>query len=185
MTPRQKKGKGIGEWSSALFSALLLLLVAVGIVVFGLLLLALSPFILGVAFVRRLRKGWLVRRFRRDYASRGTVAILVYSESPNWKAYFERKVIPDLGDRAEVLNWSKRRDWEKQSTLPIRVYLHHRPKTGSNPYGMVVGPKGPLAHYPFFLAFRDYKHGKPRALEKAFRDFWDGIEKAERAWGQH
>jgi len=43
--------------------------------------------------------------------SRGRDVLFVYSESPIWHNYIERHILPDLGERAVVLNWSQRTRW--------------------------------------------------------------------------
>ena len=40
------------------------------------------------------------------WCSRGRYALLVYSNSPIWQEYFEQHVLPAIGGRGEVLNWS-------------------------------------------------------------------------------
>src|SRR5437899_1722702 len=45
------------------------------------------------------------------WCPRGRYALLVYSNSPVWQEYFETRVLPALGARAIVLNWSERQQW--------------------------------------------------------------------------
>src|SRR5262245_17894416 len=47
-------------------------------------------------------------------------AIVVYSNSPVWQEYFERQVIPRLGEQAVVLNWSERTQWT--FSLPVILF---------------------------------------------------------------
>jgi hypothetical protein len=42
----------------------------------------------------------------------GLYVLVVYSSSPVWQEYFETRVLPALGDRAVVLNWSERKQWK-------------------------------------------------------------------------
>src|SRR5437879_1211425 len=46
------------------------------------------------------------------WCTRGRYALVVYSNSPVWQAYFETQVLPELRGRAAVLNWSERKRWE-------------------------------------------------------------------------
>lgn len=146
------------------------------------LLIPLLPGLAGYALFIRVRGARLARAFRREFASRGTPAILVYSESPHWQQYFEEHVFPRLENRAEVLNWSERRHWRSQGTLPIRVFQHFKPYREFNPYALVFNPSGPPVRIPFFKAFRDHKHGKPRELERALGSFWGALSEALEAW---
>jgi hypothetical protein len=148
----------------------------------SILLVVLSPVLVLAGLARKAYGAWLVRRFRREYASAGTVAILVYSQSPNWQAYIEEHVLPKLGHRAVVLDWSERRLWKRNATLPIRVYQHHRPGKEFNPYAMVFWPAGRPREVRFFQAFRDFKHGREHTLETALREFFDSLEGATKAW---
>jgi hypothetical protein len=45
------------------------------------------------------------------WCSRGRYALVVYSSSPIWQEYFETHVIPGVGDRGVILNWSERNTW--------------------------------------------------------------------------
>src|SRR6185503_18999997 len=42
---------------------------------------------------------------------RGRDILFVYSDSPIWHDYIEEQVLPPLGERAVVLNWSQRTRW--------------------------------------------------------------------------
>ena len=37
--------------------------------------------------------------------------LFVYSDSPVWHDYIEQSILPHLGERAIVLNWSERKRW--------------------------------------------------------------------------
>lgn len=147
-------------------------------------LIALSPFLLIYGAVWWLRGEWLVRRFRKEYGRHGKYAILVYSESPNWQQYFEERVLPQAGDRAVIINWSERRLWRRSPNLPVRVFLYFKPGREYNPYALVFEPGGKPHAVEFFSAFRDYKHGKERRLNRAVEELLDSLLKAERAWAK-
>lgn len=98
-------------------------------------------------------------------ARRGIRGIIVYSSSPNWQEYIESNWLAAFGDRMLVLNWSERHRWSK--TLPVRVYRHFC-GYGDNYCPAILLFRG-LLHpyvYRFFFAFRDYKHGNPKALKE-------------------
>ena len=96
-----------------------LLIVLLPVIVATLLLWLISALLL-------LAVVWLTWCPRRRYA------IVVYSNSPVWSAYFEKQVIPRLGERAVVLNWSERKRlitfcpnllMEYSSVFPMPSYL--------------------------------------------------------------
>ena len=147
-----------------------------------LVVLVLSPVLLVYGVGWWLRGKWLVRRFREEFGRKGKYAILVYSESPNWQAYFEEHVIAPAGDRAVVLNWSERRLWKESPSLPTRVFLHFKPATEFNPYALVFLPAGRPRQVEFFSAFRDYKHGKQRRLEQSMKELNTYLREADDAW---
>src|SRR5688500_7316053 len=45
------------------------------------------------------------------WVPRGHRVLVVYSNSPHWKLYFEERLLPRLGSSCVVLNWSERRHW--------------------------------------------------------------------------
>ena len=59
---------------------------------------------------------WIGPRQRRT--------LFVYSDSPIWKEYLERTIIPRLPSHSVVLNWSRRRQWGrlKLSSLLFRRF---------------------------------------------------------------
>ena len=42
---------------------------------------------------------------------RGRNILFVYSDSPIWHDYIEQHILPNLGERAVVINWSQRARW--------------------------------------------------------------------------
>lgn len=91
-------------------------------------------------------------------------ALAVYSASPVWQAYFETQVLPRLGRRAVLLNWSERKRWKP--TLPVllfRVFGGHR---AFNPIVIVFQPFSWPRQFRFYDAFRAFKHGRPEEVEK-------------------
>lgn len=53
---------------------------------------------------------------------RGRDILFVYSDSPIWHDYIEKRILPRLGERAIVLNWSQRRRWRISIA---RLAFHH------------------------------------------------------------
>jgi hypothetical protein len=100
---------------------------------------------------------------------RGRFALVVYSNSPVWQEYFERQVIPHLGNRAVILNWSDRRRWK----LTLAVILFHL-FAGSrdfNPIAIIVRPLRWPRTFRFYKAFRSFKRGRDADVEELRREF--------------
>lgn len=176
MDPRQQQRDSPLSW-------LIRILVMVPVVAIVAVVLVVSlPFMAVYSGLHTVRGMNLDRAYRRKFASRGKFAILIYSESPHWQDYFEERILPGISDHAVVLNWSERREWRTNRTLPIKVYEHHRPYREFNPYALVYGPQGSPTRIPFFAAFRDNKHGKPAALTQAVADLSAAVERASADW---
>ncbi len=180
----QSRLRTLGETESSLARFVRTIVMIPIMLILGVVLLMLLPFLAIWRAFRTVRGVRLDRAYRRKFASIGKPAILVYSESPNWQAHFEEHILSDVGDRAVVLNWSERRRWAGEMTLPIRVYQHHRPEREFNPYALVYGPKGPPTHISFFAAFRDDRHGKPASLNQAIADLSEAMEEASSGWAE-
>jgi hypothetical protein len=96
--------------------------------------------------------------------------VFVYSNSPTWKDYIEREILPHIQDRAVILNWSERRNWKDSlAVLAFRCFGGYR---NFNPIGMVFRPFRFVKAYRFFEAF---KHGKLKRVEEIKRGFLDNL----------
>lgn len=107
---------------------------------------------------------WLTWRPRRRYA------IVVYSNSPLWQEYFERHVIPQLGNRAVVLNWSERKRWTP--SLPVLLFRVFGGTRDFNPIAIVFEPLLWPRRFRFYRAFRSFKHGRPEEVETLRLEFF-------------
>ena len=105
--------------------------------------------------------------FWRAHYRRGRDVVVVYSESPKWKLYFESQIIPRLEGRSVVLNWSERRDWPEKYPWETRYVRRFAGDRGFNPCALVFLPNGRIKRVSFFDAFRDLKHGNPNPLQEA------------------
>src|SRR5215208_5099448 len=90
-----------GPWRTAVAITAALLLC---IVVLPILLLALPFLVVGGWWDGRKRRR-LQREFHRRWGRQGKHLLLVYSNSPNWRAYVEDNWLPRLEAMAVVLNW--------------------------------------------------------------------------------
>jgi hypothetical protein len=51
----------------------------------------------------------------------GKDVLLIYSNSPIWHEYMTTRILPLVQQRATVLNWSERKNWQKWA-LAVRVF---------------------------------------------------------------
>ena len=93
----------------------------------------------------------------------GKRVLVVYSNSPHWKQYFEERIIPRLGSRCVVLNWSERRQWS--STLAASLFWFYGRDRAYNPLVVVFRPFGWARVFRFWPAFREAIHGRPEMLQ--------------------
>jgi hypothetical protein len=154
-----------------------LLLVVLSPIILALLAVAAPPIALGLAWDR-----WHRARLRKAFTARwreaGKDLLLVYSDSPNWKDYVEASWLPRWQARAVVLNWSRRATWDADHPLEAAVFRRWAGDREFNPIAIVIPPRGPVTVVRFWQAFRDYKHGKDRALRLAERRLAEALEAA-------
>lgn len=109
----------------------------------------------------------LQRQFHARWGASGKRLLLVYSNSPHWQAYVEEQWLPRLDPVAVVLNWSERGRWAKQHPFEAEVFRMWAGDREFNPLAIVIPERGAVQVIRFWQAFRDYKHGKDRALRIA------------------
>ena len=101
---------------------------------------------------------------------RGRDILFVYSDSPIWHDYIEEQVLPRLGERAVVLNWSQRTGW--RFSLARLVFYHFGGYQEFNPLAVVFRPFRRTRTFRFWQPFRDFKHGHPEALQQMESEFF-------------
>ncbi len=108
---------------------------------------------------------------------RGRDVLFVYSDSPIWRDYIEERVLPHLGPRATVLNWSRRKQW--RFSLSRLAFYHFGGSRQFNPLAVVFKPFHRTRTFRFWEPFRDYKQGHPDALHALERELFEaaGIER--------
>ena len=142
-------------WQVALFIPLAPLLLVV--VVFALACFLVSTVCLHVA----IWSWWCIR---------GRDILFVYSDSPIWHDYIEQHVLPHLGERAVVLNWSRRKGW--RFSLARAAVHHFGGWREFNPMAVVFHPFRRTRTFRFWQPFRDFKHGHPEALHQMESEFF-------------
>ena len=72
------------------------------------------------------------------WCPRGRYALVVYSDSPIWQPYFDAQVLPAVGNRGVMLNWSDRARWKfSLAVVSFRLFGGHR---NFNPMVIVFPP---------------------------------------------
>ena len=101
---------------------------------------------------------------------RKQVVIFVYSDSPTWKDYVEREILPPIQDQAVILNWSERRNWK--NSLAVLAFRYFGGYRNFNPMAIVFRPFRLVETYRFFEAF---KHGKVKRVEEIKRKLFEDL----------
>ena len=109
----------------------------------------------------------------------GRNVLFVYSNSPIWQEYVEQNILPQLPATAVVFNWSERRNWSRL-TLGYLAFRFFAGSREFNPMAVVIRPLRRARCFRFWKPFRDLKHGKPEALRKMERDFFDHLGRTRR-----
>jgi len=178
------------EWLGVL--AAFFLLVVVSPVLF--LLFLLMPFRYYWDYSRSNR---LRREFETRWAAQGKRGILVYSNSPHWKVYIEEKWLPAVSDYVVVMNWSEKTKWPDNRPFEAQLFRAFAGDREFNPIAIVFPqPRATLTQmladawrrrdwvailFPgspdvkvirFWKAFRDFKHGRERALRASEQELF-------------
>ena len=124
-----------------------------------------------------LYERWLKYQFWRRHGRFGRFVLFVYSDSPNWKDYIEANILPRIKEHTVTLNWSKRREWEEVSPFEAKIFYHWAGEEEFNPMAIILPPGGEVKEVRFWQAFRDFKHGKDKALKKAQGELFSEVGK--------
>jgi hypothetical protein len=109
------------------------------------------------------------------WCTRGRYALVVYSNSPIWQEYFERRVLPDLSGRVTVLNWSERRGW--RVSLPVLLFRVFGGTREFNPIALVFQPFRWPRRFRFYRAFLSFKHGRRDEVETVRAEFLTALNR--------
>lgn len=120
------------------------------------LLVLLLPFVIGILFFRGFYTIILYLLVWTCWLPRGRDLLVVYSDSPHWKNYFEEEILPHVQERAVVMNWSERRNWIERMSLGPSVFRHLGGDRDFNPIAIRFRPfrihrtyrfKGPIGKW--------------------------------------
>lgn len=98
------------------------------------------------------------------WCPRGRYALVVYSNSPIWREYFEGNVLPAVGSRGIVLNWSERKQW--RYSLAVALFWFFGGHRDFNPLAIVFQPLARPRKFRFYRAFQAFKHGRLEDVER-------------------
>src|SRR5690349_7889596 len=124
-----------------------------------LLLPILLPFVIVAVTAFLLQRGAVCFLVWTVWLARGKDVLFVYSESPIWRDYMVQEVLPLMDDRAVILNWSARKQWNKWS-LAVRAFHSYAGDRSFNPMVILFRPFRPTRVFRFWDAFKDWKHGR-------------------------
>ena len=108
------------------------------------------------------------------WCPRGRYALVVYSNSPIWREYFEHNVLPALGSRGVVLNWSDRKQWPY--SLPAALFRFFAGTREFNPLAIVFQPLTWPRRFRFYEPFKAFKHGRPERVERMRRELFELLD---------
>jgi len=132
------------------------------------LLVVLFPLVVVVGLLWLMTAVLLLLVVWLTWSSRGRYALVVYSNSPIWQAYFEEHVLPAVGNRGVVLNWSERKQWP--FSLPVALFTFFGGTRDFNPLAVVFRPLAWPRRFRFYGPFQAFKHGRPQPVEDMRRD---------------
>jgi hypothetical protein len=132
------------------------------------LLLVLLPFVVVAGVLWLVAAVLLQLVVWLTWCSRGRYVLVVYSNSPIWEEYFEQQVLPAVGTRGVVLNWSERKHWSY--SLPVALFRFFGGAREFNPLAVVFQPLTWPRRFRFYGPFQAFKHGRPQEVEEMRRD---------------
>ena len=110
------------------------------------------------------------------WCPRGKYILFVYSDSPIWKDYIEKNILPRLQTCAVILNWSQRKSWPRWFSLPVMLFNFFGGRRKFNPIGIVFHPLKLRKVFRFWEPFQEYKHGNSQPLAEIQSQFLGFVE---------
>ena len=105
-----------------------------------------------------------ITAFRFAHRDSGKDVVIVYTDNPHRKDYIETHWLPRWGHRAVALDRSRPWSFDQPEARLWQVVAGSVEHT---PVVIVVPRQGRVHVVRFYLAFRDFKHGKDRKLREA------------------
>ena len=132
-----------------------------------LLFIAISPFIALVGVAWTVGAIMVCLLVTLAWITRGVRFLVVYSDSEQWKPYFEGNVISGLGTSARVINLSRDGGRKRWWHLDWAVYQFCGGMRSRFPIVLRFRAFGPWQCVRFYDAYLEAKKGKPGALNEA------------------
>ena len=130
----------------------------------------------GMAWV--CKATWLGYLVRRRWYPQGKYLLFVYSDSRMWKPYIETEILPRVGEKAVVMNWSERSEWNhKENSLAMQVFGHWGGAKRFNPVAITFLPWWKPVVFRFWYAFKQLQHGKDKALKALEAELFKLVER--------
>lgn len=105
---------------------------------------------------------------------RGKDVLFVYSDSPIWHEYMTTQILPQVQERAVVLNWSERRRWSSWS-LAVALFHHFGGAGDFNPLVVLFQPLRLARIFRFWSAFNDWKRGNKEPVERLTQELFTSL----------
>jgi hypothetical protein len=109
------------------------------------------------------------------WCPRSRYVLVVYSNSPIWREYFEQNVLPAVGGRGVVLNWSDRRQWS--FTLSVALFKVFAGTRDFNPLAIVFQPLTWPRRFRFYAPFKGFKRGRPEDIERMRLELFELLDR--------
>jgi hypothetical protein len=100
------------------------------------------------------------------WCRRGKDVLFVWSESPVWSDRIQARILPQLGHRGAVLNWSRRAQWSGRFSLARAAFRHFGGRREFNPLAVVFRPLRRARTFRFWRPYKQMKQGHPEVLER-------------------
>jgi len=141
------------------------------VVILSPLILLLAIFAIVFLFLNRFFTYLLVWTL---WLPRGKDVLFISSDSPVWQTYMREQLLPLIGKRAVIMNWSERSRWPKWS-VPVHVFRTFGGSREFNPLIVVFRPLKRARCFRFFPAFKEWEHGDTLALERLCGELMAGL----------
>jgi hypothetical protein len=106
-----------------------------------------------------------------SWIPRGVDILLVYSDSPTWKAQIEETLAPLLKTRAVILNTSDRNRWQGGLASMTANYFARTRRAA--PCCVLFRPLRRARVFRLRRPFQDLKYGQPETLAGIENEFFD------------
>ena len=147
------------------------ILVAIGILLLPLIAIAwLAHTLMGMWLANRLRAAWPPHKF----------VLLGYTQSEVWAPFIEHSLLPQLGNAVVAIDRSKEA-WKRENPREARALMFWGGRRSYNPIAIVIRKRWRVRVFRFYEAFQQFKHGKPRELDRLVADLLADVKEGSSA----